>query len=48
MQPLISIIIPIYNTEKYLPKSVDSILIQKFDNCELLLITLAKTTNPPK
>ncbi|MCL1989203.1 MAG: glycosyltransferase family 2 protein [Firmicutes bacterium] len=38
MQPLLSIIMPIYNNERTLKKAVDSILVQKFDNWELLLV----------
>lgn len=38
LNPAISIIIPVYNVEKYLNTCVDSILSQKFDNWELLLI----------
>ncbi|MCL1986379.1 MAG: glycosyltransferase [Firmicutes bacterium] len=38
MQPLLSIVIPIYNNERTLKKMVDSILIQKFDDWELLLV----------
>ncbi len=38
MNPLISIIVPIYNAEKYLSCCVDSILNQTFKNFELLLI----------
>lgn len=38
MQPLFSIVIPIYNTEKYLSAAVDSIISQGFDSYELLLI----------
>lgn len=34
----ISIIVPIYNTEKYLNRCVDSILSQSFEDFELLLI----------
>lgn len=36
--PKISIIIPIYNVEKYLSKCIDSILIQTYRDFELLLI----------
>jgi glycosyltransferase involved in cell wall biosynthesis len=36
--PLFSIIMPIYNTEKYLENAVESILSQKFCDFELLLI----------
>lgn len=34
----ISIIVPVYNVEKYLPKCIDSILNQTFSNFELILI----------
>lgn len=37
-QPLISIIIPVYNGEKYLRPCIDSILRQTYSNWELLLI----------
>ena len=37
-EPLISIIVPVYNTEKYLHCCIDSILAQTFRNFELLLI----------
>lgn len=36
--PLISIIVPVYKVEKYLPKCIESILGQTFTNWELLLI----------
>ena len=36
--PKISIIIPIYKSEKFLKKCVDSILSQTFKNIEILLI----------
>lgn len=38
MRPLISIVIPVYNSEKTLHRCVDSILNQTFDDWELLLI----------
>lgn len=34
----ISVIVPVYNVEKYLPRCIDSILAQTFTNFELLLI----------
>jgi len=37
-QPTISIIIPVYNGEKYLPQCLDSILAQSYPHWELLLI----------
>lgn len=36
--PLISLIVPVYNVEKYLHKCINSILNQTFSNFELLLI----------
>ena len=38
MNPEISIIVPVYNVEKYLSACVDSILEQTFSNFELILI----------
>lgn len=34
----ISIIVPVYNTEKYLPRCVDSLMNQTYGNLEILLI----------
>ena len=41
--PLFSVIVPVYNSEKYLNKCIDSILKQSFDNYELLLINDGST-----
>ena len=38
MTPIISVIVPVYNTEKYLNRCIDSILSQTFSDFELLLI----------
>lgn len=48
MNPKISIIIPIYNTEKYLPHCLDSILKQTYENFELILIDDGSTDNSNK
>ncbi len=37
-QPLISVIAPVYNVKKYLPKFLDSMLAQTYQNFELLLV----------
>lgn len=36
--PLISLIIPIYNVEKYLKECVDSIIVQSYRNLEIILV----------
>lgn len=36
--PLISVIVPVYNTEKYLRRCIDSILTQTFSDFEILLV----------
>lgn len=38
MIPKISVIVPVYNVEKYLPRCIDSILSQSFTNFELILV----------
>lgn len=38
MNPLISVIVPIYNVEKYLARCVDSIANQTYKNLEIILI----------
>jgi glycosyltransferase involved in cell wall biosynthesis len=38
IKPIISIIVPVYNSEKYLPRCIESILAQTFSNFELLLV----------
>ncbi len=45
--PLISVIIPVYNVEKYLAKCVDSVLSQTFLDIEILLIDDGSTDSSP-
>lgn len=42
-QPLVSIIVPIYNTQRYLKKCLDSICNQSFSNIEILLVNDGST-----
>ena len=46
--PEISIIIPMYNVEKYLPQCLDSILAQTFQDYELIVIDDCSTDNSVK
>ena len=45
MNDLISIVLPVYNGEKYLRESIDSILAQTYKNWELLILDDCSTDN---
>ncbi len=45
MKPLVSVIMPAYNGEKFIEKSIKSIINQKYDEWELILIDDASTDN---
>lgn len=42
---LISVIVPIYNVEKYLENCVNSILNQTYDNLEIILVDVVLQTD---
>lgn len=45
---LISIIVPIYNVEKYLPKCIESIINQTYKNLEIILVDDGSKDDCPK
>ena len=45
MGKLISVIIPVYNVEPYLPKCLESVCNQTYDNLEIILIDDGSTDN---
>lgn len=48
MNELISVVLPVYNGEKYLEQSIDSILSQTYENWELLILDDCSNDNTPK
>lgn len=46
-KPLISVIVPVYKSEKYLERCIDSILSQSYSNLEVLLIDDGSPDNCP-
>ncbi len=47
-EPLISIIIPVYNVEKYLSKCLDSVINQTYKNLEIICINDSSQDNSLK
>ena len=47
-QPLLSVIVPCYNMEKYVDKCISSIVNQTYTNLEIILIDDGSTDNMGK
>lgn len=48
MKPIVSVIMPVYNAEKYLGKTIESILNQTFEDFELVVVDDCSTDNTIK
>lgn len=46
-QPLISVIVPVYKTEKYLDRCIQSIVDQTYKNLEIILVDDGSPDNCP-
>ena len=47
VSPLVSIVVPVYNAEKYLRYCVDSILQQSYEHLEIILVDDGATDSSP-
>lgn len=47
-QPLVSIIMPVYNSEKYIAEAIESVCNQSYSNWELLIVNDGSTDHTPK
>jgi len=45
MNPLVSVIIPVYNVEKYLRRCLNSVIDQEYKNIEIILVNDGSTDN---
>ena len=45
--PAISVLIPVYNVERFLPRCLDSVLAQTFTDFEVICVSLTPPPTPP-
>jgi eps5I len=48
MKPLLTVVIPVYNVEKYLKRCVESVLVQEWNNYDILLIDDGSNDSSPR
>ncbi|WP_455438928.1 glycosyltransferase [Streptococcus salivarius] len=48
MKPLLTVVIPVYNVEKYLKRCIESILIQEWKSYDILLVDDGSTDSSPQ
>ena len=48
MKPLLTVVIPVYNVEKYLKRCVESVLVQEWSNYDILLIDDGSSDSSPQ
>ena len=46
--PTVSVVVPVYNTERYIAETIDSILKQTFTDFELIVIDDGSTDRSPE
>lgn len=46
-QPKVSVVVPVYNVEKYIDRCVESIVNQTYDNLEIILVDDGSSDNSP-
>src|SRR5215213_10038274 len=47
-RPVLTVVIPVYNVEEYLPQCLDSVLAQTLENIEILVVDDGSTDGCPR